>query len=480
MKTLKTAISGCILLLMMAFTLKSSACTSFMLKTNNGLYFVHSLNQGDWKSVPGLIFINQRNTWKKGYSWEVLLNVHDTSEPSLVWKSKFGSVTFNPLGKEFPDGGMNEKGLYIWEMSFSETKFPDDPNKPKLFMMQWMQYQLDNFSTIEEVMENAGQMSLDGWEWHFFVADRSGKTAIIDFMDGRPVIYSGEIMPVPICCNSKYPDAMNWLKRHKGFGGDLEIVKNFKEIPRFVYGAKLMRDYDSQDPIDYSFTILDEMSKNVRWSVVFDVKRDKVYFKTNLNQNIRTFAFSSADFGHRDGTLMLDIECPGPENIRSEFIPYKQETDEQLIKSILEVFCKDPDMRKKLMDDQGVDLDGLAENVIRKIQFSEKEQRPTVEGEWTGTVKYPSSDGMTEMLITLVIDGKNDGLSGTVNDDVVIKNCPMTSIIHKGGLLSFIVHVQESGDALYYQASVSTHEIKGFIDIFGERRKATLHLHRKI
>jgi hypothetical protein len=269
MKNLKTTLSGCILLLMMVLTLKSSACTSLILKTKDGLYFVHSLNQGDWKSVPGLIFVNQRDAWKKGYSWEALLKVNDESAPSLVWKSKYGSVTFNPLGKEFPDGGMNEKGLYIWEMSFAETKFPDDPNKPKLFMMQWMQYQLDNFSTIGEVMKNAGQMSLDGWEWHFFVADRSG------------------------------------------------------------------------------------------------------------------------------------------------------------------------------------------------------------------TVKYPSSDGMTELPMTLVIAGKNDGFAGTVNDNVVIKNRPMTSIIHKGGLLSFIVQVQESGDALYYQLSVSTHEIKGTIDIFGERRKATLHLRRK-
>jgi len=120
----KSIIAGLTFILMVAINSESSAGTSFMLKTDQGLYFVHSLNQGDWESVPGLIFINQRNTWKKGYSWEALLQVNDESTPSLVWKSKFGSVTFNPFGREFPDGGMNEKGLYIWEMSFSETKFP--------------------------------------------------------------------------------------------------------------------------------------------------------------------------------------------------------------------------------------------------------------------------------------------------------------------------------------------------------------------
>ncbi len=245
----QSVVFGLILMFIFVFTLNSSACTSFMLKTPQGLFFVHSLNEGSLPKVDGLIFINQRNVWKKGYSWENLLKVDTGMTPDLIWKSKYGSVTFNPLGKEFIDGGMNEAGLYIWEMNFN-TQYPDDPNKPKLFQCQWMQYVLDNFESVDQVIKNSAQMSIDGWGWHYFVADKSGNTAIIDFIDGKPVVYTGDSMPVPICCNSHYSEAMKWLNMHEGFGGDLEVEHIYKEIPRFLHGARLMRDYTDQDPVD--------------------------------------------------------------------------------------------------------------------------------------------------------------------------------------------------------------------------------------
>jgi choloylglycine hydrolase len=30
---------------------------------------------------------------------------------TISWISKYGSITFNQYGREFPTGGMNEKGL---------------------------------------------------------------------------------------------------------------------------------------------------------------------------------------------------------------------------------------------------------------------------------------------------------------------------------------------------------------------------------
>jgi len=65
-----------------------------------------------------------------------------------------------------------------------DTEYPRDSTDPTLFQCQWMQHVLDNFSTTAEVIANASQMALDGWGWHYFVADASGRTAIIDFVDG--------------------------------------------------------------------------------------------------------------------------------------------------------------------------------------------------------------------------------------------------------------------------------------------------------
>lgn len=440
-----------------------------MLKTADGLFFVHSLNQGSWESVPGFICINQRDTWKKGYSFEALLQPADESDPSLIWKSKFGSVTFNPFGMEFPDGGMNEAGLFIWEMSF-DAEYSTDETKPTLFQMQWMQYQLDKFSTVDEVIESADRINLDGWGWHYFVADKSGKTAIIDYLNGKPEVYSGDDMPVPICCNSAYSVAMEFLKQHKNFGGDLEIEKNYEEIPRFIYGAKLMQEYASQDPIKYSFYMLDEMSKNVRWSVVFDVNNMTAYFNTNLNKEIRHFSFSSDDFEVEDGPLTLDIECPGPENVRTEFAAYDREKDKPLMKGLLKYFV-----------DESTDFDLLTESIMDKVQFPDNSFDFDIQGDWIGTVKHPSSDGWTELPMTLVLRRENGVLSGTVNDGEVVKELPISNALSKGGLLYFTVKDPDTEDVYYYQLYVSTNGIRGAVETWDweNRKKAPVNLQRR-
>jgi penicillin V acylase-like amidase (Ntn superfamily) len=474
----KTSLLGLALFLFISLPFDASACTSFKLETDQGLFFAHSLNQGSVPSIPGLVFINQRNVWKKGYSWATLTTVSDESGPSLVWRSVYGSVTFNPFGPEHPDGGMNEAGLYIWEMGF-DTEYPADTNKPTLFQAQWMQYVLDNFGTVDEVMQSAHDVCLDGWGWHYFVADTTGKTAIIDFVDRKVIVYSGDDMPIPLCCNSSYPTAMKWLNQYDGFGGELAITKVHEEIPRFIYGAKLMQEFDTQDPVAYSFYMLDEMSENVRWSVVFDVAKGMVYFKTNLNQNIRSFAVTPADFGRADGPLILDIECPGPGDVRNQFVPYKSDMERGLLTGIYGMLCDfDSYFRKTLLDDQGATLDQLVESIMRKMAPLEPIPNGGIIGEWSGSVTYPTGDSLRELPMTLVLRSDDGRLSGTIDDAELIKNLRMTNIAAQGGLLHFTIKRPDSDDLLLFQLHATVNELNGAIDICGREKNASVRLSR--
>ena len=454
-----------------------SACTSFMLDSGHGLYFVHSLNQGDWDSVPGIICINQRDVWKKGYSFEKLLNIQDNSAPSVIWKSQYGSVTFNPFGREFPDGGMNEAGLFIWEMSFDGTMYPGDEYKPKLFMLQWMQYVLDNYNTVGDVIENAERMAIDGWEWHFFVADKSGATAIIDFIGGKPVVYTGSDVPLPLCCNSPYPVAMNWLKQYQGFGGELEIKQDFEEIPRFIYGAKLMSEYKDQDPIKYSFDMLEAMSVNVRWSVVFDVKNSTVYYNTNLNKNIRHFKFTPKDFAFGGGPLMLNIEHPGPENIRGEFVPYNREMDRKLMHSVFLELNKIPEF-KQVIDKSGGGIDAVIENFMNKVRFARDSCDFNIEGLWKGNVSIVTGEGEYEMPVELDLRYDNSRLTGTLTGGQQTRISPLSNVSYRGGLLYFTVLYPDTGELFDYRLHVSTDGIKGGAVKMGSNKIAYINLSR--
>jgi len=114
------------------------ACTTFFLQKNGEIVFGKNY---DWETATGAVHTNQRNTHKRSL-------VIDGSK-SFEWTSKFGSVTFNQYGKEFPNGGMNEKGLVIELMWLSETQYPRADERPSLSVLQWIQYQLDNHSTVE-------------------------------------------------------------------------------------------------------------------------------------------------------------------------------------------------------------------------------------------------------------------------------------------------------------------------------------------
>jgi penicillin V acylase-like amidase (Ntn superfamily) len=118
-----------------------------MLKQGSEQIFGHNLDMS--MSIEGIVVVNKRNVFKVGKSWNELATIEGRKSPEISWISKYGSITFNPFPREFPDGGMNEAGLCIWEMTLVGTKFLEDELLPKLFMMQWMQYVLDNFESVD-------------------------------------------------------------------------------------------------------------------------------------------------------------------------------------------------------------------------------------------------------------------------------------------------------------------------------------------
>ena len=125
--------------------------------------------------------INKRNIRKNNINWEDLKWGMKKKTQRIEWISKYGSITYNTAGKEFIDGGLNEVGLYIGEMTLFETRFPVDENKPKIYHHMWMQYILDNYKSVKDVIENIDKVIIDGTcLWHFFIGDKTGDAAIIN------------------------------------------------------------------------------------------------------------------------------------------------------------------------------------------------------------------------------------------------------------------------------------------------------------
>ena len=180
-------------------------CTAFCLTNEDHGIFAANMDQGDVVKQIGQIFVNKRHVMKTG--WEA-----STSGEYAHWISKYGSVTFNAAGYQFPWAGMNEAGLMISDLSLQESEVPAPDARPPLWSPFWIQYQLDNFSTIQEVIASDALVRPSLGCGHYLVCDKTSDCAVIEFLGGKMVAYTGPDLPVKALANSSYQDSLTALE----------------------------------------------------------------------------------------------------------------------------------------------------------------------------------------------------------------------------------------------------------------------------
>lgn len=141
-------------------------CSTFTLTRDGEVVFGRNY---DFEIGDGMVLVNKRGMQKVSYAG------------TLSWISRYGSVTFNQFGKEAPMDGMNEAGLVVALMWLDGTRYPSD-DRPPLNVLEWIQYQLDNYGTVAELLANAEKVRVrGGTPLHYLVADATGASATISF-----------------------------------------------------------------------------------------------------------------------------------------------------------------------------------------------------------------------------------------------------------------------------------------------------------
>jgi len=315
----------------------SQPCTTFYFDDGDQPVFGRNF---DWMIGDALVIVNKRNVSKTA-----MVNDSETgiSQP-VSWTSQFGSVTFNMICRELPMGGINEAGLVVELMMLVDTQYPEPDSRPYTNSLQWIQYQLDNFGTVEEVIASDSQLRIRGvpadYGNHYLVSDRNGSCASIEFLDGKLVYYANETMPAKVLTNSTYEESTAFLYEHIGWGGDLQIPQSDSSLDRFVRAADMVKNYDpgaSESAVDYAFDILADVSQSVfvhtQWSIAYDIKILRIYFHTLENEKIRYIDLSSFDFSCRTPVKVLDINEDLSGDISNNFVDYSYEMNRDLIEN---------------------------------------------------------------------------------------------------------------------------------------------------
>ena len=180
------------------------ACTIFLV--SNSRDAVVARNR-DARDGYGLAFINKRNVRKEA----ALVGL----QPALVWTSKYMSVTFSGLGRDFTGDGMNEAGVSASILAHSEGGVvpPLSDPRPAIIRSQWIQYILDTSGSVVEAIQQAQKTRLirNGAQVHYLVCDSSSQCVTFEYLNGNLVIHTGANLPYPVLANSTYSQSLNYF-----------------------------------------------------------------------------------------------------------------------------------------------------------------------------------------------------------------------------------------------------------------------------
>jgi len=305
------------------------ACTSFAICEGTNIVVG---NNDDWFSVSAYLVVNKRSITKKGF-------LSSTNAPPLEWTSRYGSVTvdFNAIG--IPSAGMNEAGLVVDELypgGPMQYEPPDD--RPIIDEIQWIQYQLDNCATVQEVGKTDEIIRVVPYYWHshYFVYDRNGNAAVIRFTDGK---MDAQVIPpggVQVLANRPYSEALDKCEKQPATNEYRRVNGRMSSADRFCVAAKMVRAYsagtNATPPADYAFQVLASVSQastGISW--VYDPINLRIHYKTAVDGKTRTVTLGKFGFDGRTPMLLVDLMTDKAGDISGDFVPYQPEKSRELV-----------------------------------------------------------------------------------------------------------------------------------------------------
>jgi penicillin V acylase-like amidase (Ntn superfamily) len=149
------------------------------------------------------------------------------------------------------------------------------------------------------------------------------------------VYYTNETMPVKALTNITYKELIEFWKE-----GKLPITNLGRSVERFATVADMLKEYDPKtlkSAVDYAFDILKNVAAvgaiTTEWSIVYDIKNLRIYFRTLENEKNRHINLKSFDFSCKTPVKVLDIQADQSGDVTKKFIAYTQQINRGLLRN---------------------------------------------------------------------------------------------------------------------------------------------------
>ena len=165
----------------------------------------------------------------------------------------------------------------------TETPAPDQ--RPAINELQWIQYQLDNHSTLSDVLAHGPVLRVAPiyGAVHYLVCD-SGQCAALEYLQGKLVITSGAALKTPVLANHTYQQSVRYLSDHKGFGGNADLRPGPRSLDRFTRAAAFVHARPNKANIRDGFELLRQVSQGSYsvWNIVYDPVTLRAHFRSRM------------------------------------------------------------------------------------------------------------------------------------------------------------------------------------------------------
>lgn len=301
----------------------SDACTRVVYHGDGGR--VLTARTMDWKDdMLSNLWILPRGIERNGQA----------GENSVSWKAKYGSVVTAAYDFATVDG-INEAGLMANLLWLAESGYPEvESVKPGLAVSLWAQYMLDRFASVadavahlekepfllvSDVMPGSQRMTTV----HLSLSDKTGDSAIIEYVEGKQLIHHGREHQV--MTNSPTFDKQLALNEYwKTIGGTVMLPGTNRAADRYAramfYVNAIPQVEDRRVATAGVFSVIRNCSvpfgintenepniSSTRWRVVADHKDMHYYFESAVSPNVFWVDLGKVDFSPGASVKKLDL-----------------------------------------------------------------------------------------------------------------------------------------------------------------------------
>lgn len=288
------------LFITLLFTTASNACSRFT-----------------YTSIDNTVITGRSMDWTEDLHTDLwsfpagMARMGDASHNAVRWTSKYGSVIASAYNLGAADGinsaGLNANLLYLSDADYGKPQ----ADRKNLSVLNWVQYVVDNFATVDEVVKDLNQHQFNmiapslpngaQASVHLAVTDASGDNAVFEHVNGKLIIHHGKQFTV--MTNEPIYDkqlALNdYWQRLKGafLPGTGEPEDRFVRASYYLQLAP--ETADTQKSIAIAFSIIRDISvpmsasvstrPNVAatlWRSVADLKHKIYYFELTDRPNV--------------------------------------------------------------------------------------------------------------------------------------------------------------------------------------------------